>query len=54
MAPLHPLGGDPTLAIDRDLSAGWETVASPDMFMATGCRPWAPCGAILPHPALPV
>jgi limonene 1,2-monooxygenase len=55
MAPFHPLGEDPTLAIDRDLeliqwldylgfdeawigehhSAGWETIASPEMFIAT-------------------
>jgi limonene 1,2-monooxygenase len=55
MAPFHPLGEDPTLAIDRDLeliewldelgfdeawigehhSAGWETIASPELFIAT-------------------
>lgn len=55
MAPFHPLGEDPTLALDRDLeliqwldylgfdeawigehhSAGWETIASPELFIAT-------------------
>ncbi len=58
MAPFHPLGEDPTLAIDRDLellqwleylgfdeawigehhSAGWETIASPEMFIATAAE----------------
>lgn len=55
MAPFHPLGEDPTLALDRDIellqwldylgfdeawigehhSAGWETIASPELFIAT-------------------
>jgi limonene 1,2-monooxygenase len=58
MAPFHPLGEDPTLAIDRDLeliqwldslgfdeawigehhSAGWETIASPELFIATAAE----------------
>ena len=58
MAPFHPLGEDPTLALDRDLellqwldyldfdeawigehhSAGWETIASPEMFIATAAE----------------
>ena len=58
MAPFHPLGEDPTLAIDRDLellqwleylgfdeawigehhSAGWETIASPEVFIATAAE----------------
>ena len=58
MAPFHPLGEDPTLAIDRDLelmqwldylgfdeawigehhSAGWETIASPEIFIATAAE----------------
>lgn len=58
MAPFHPLGEDPTLALDRDLeliqwldqlgfdeawigehhSAGWETIASPELFIATAAE----------------
>ena len=58
MAPFHPLGENPTLAIDRDLelirwlddlgydeawvgehhSAGWETIASPEVFIATAAQ----------------
>lgn len=58
MAPFHPLGEDPTLALDRDLellqwldqlgfdeawigehhSAGWETIASPEIFIATAAE----------------
>ena len=58
MAPFHPLGEDPTLALDRDLellqwldylgfdeawigehhSAGWETIASPEVFIATAAE----------------
>ena len=58
MAPFHPLGEDPTLAIDRDLelmqwldylgfdeawigehhSAGWETIASPELFIAAAAE----------------
>lgn len=58
MAPFHPLGEDPTLALDRDLellqwldslgfdeawvgehhSAGWETIASPEVFLATAAE----------------
>src|SRR5262249_33209377 len=59
MAPFHPLGEDPTLAIERDLellqwldyldfdeawigehhSAGWETIASPELFIPTPAGP---------------
>lgn len=55
LAPFHPLGENPTLALERDLeliewldrlgydeawigehhSAGWETIASPEIFIAT-------------------
>jgi limonene 1,2-monooxygenase len=58
MAPFHPLGEDPTLALERDLellqwldylgfdeawigehhSAGWETIASPEVFIATAAE----------------
>jgi limonene 1,2-monooxygenase len=58
LAPFHPLGEDPTLALDRDLellqwldylgfdeawigehhSAGWETIASPEVFIATAAE----------------
>ncbi len=58
MAPFHPLGEDPTLALERDLellqwldylgfdeawigehhSAGWETIASPELFIATAAE----------------
>jgi limonene 1,2-monooxygenase len=58
MAPFHPLGEDPTLALDRDLellqwldylgfdeawvgehhSAGWETIASPEVFIAAAAE----------------
>jgi limonene 1,2-monooxygenase len=58
MAPFHPLGEDPTLALGRDLellqwlddlgfdeawigehhSAGWETIASPEVFIATAAE----------------
>ncbi|MEE8303455.1 MAG: LLM class flavin-dependent oxidoreductase, partial [Candidatus Tectomicrobia bacterium] len=58
MAPFHPLGEDPTLALDRDLeliqwldylgfdeawigehhSAGWEIIASPELFIATAAE----------------
>lgn len=58
MAPFHPLGEDPSLALERDLellqwldslgydeawvgehhSAGWETIASPELFIATAAE----------------
>ena len=58
MAPFHPLGEDPTLALERDLellqwldyldfdeawigehhSTGWETIASPELFIATAAE----------------
>jgi limonene 1,2-monooxygenase len=58
MAPLHPVGENPTLALKRDLeliqwldalgydeawvgehhSAGWELIASPELFMATAAE----------------
>ena len=58
MAPFHPVGENPTLALDRDLellqwldvlgfdeayigehhSAGWETISSPEVFMATAAE----------------
>src|SRR5262252_10248848 len=58
MAPFHPLGEDPTLALERDLellqwldylgfdeawigehhSAGWEYIASPELFLATAAE----------------
>ena len=58
MAPFHPLGENPTLALERDLellqwldhlgydeawigehhSAGWETIASPEVFIATAAE----------------
>src|SRR5207253_3742962 len=58
MAPFHPLGEDPTLALERDLellqwldylgfdeawigehhSAGWEIIASPEVFIATAAE----------------
>lgn len=58
LAPFHPLGEDPTLALDRDLellqwldylgfdeawigehhSAGWETITSPEVFIATAAE----------------
>jgi limonene 1,2-monooxygenase len=58
MAPFHPLGEDPTLAMDRDLelmqwldylgfdeawigehhSAGWETISSPEVFIAAAAE----------------
>ena len=58
MAPFHPLGENPTLALDRDLelmqwldylgfdeawigehhSAGWETIASPEVVIATAAE----------------
>lgn len=58
MAPFHPLGEDPTQALDRDLellqwldyldfdeawigehhSAGWEIIASPELFIATAAE----------------
>ena len=58
MAPFHPLGENPTLALHRDLelmswldylgfdeawigehhSAGWETISSPEIFIATAAE----------------
>ena len=58
LAPFHPLGENPTLAIERDLelvqwldtlgfdevwvgehhSAGWETIASPEIFIAVAAE----------------
>ena len=58
MAPFHPLGDNPTLALHRDLeliqwldhlgydeawigehhSSGWETIASPEIFIATAAE----------------
>ena len=58
MGPFHPLGENPTLALDRDLeliqwldqlgydeawvgehhSAGWETIASPEVFMGVAAQ----------------
>ena len=58
MGPFHPLGENPTLALERDLellqwldelgydeawigehhSAGWETIASPEVFIATAAE----------------
>ncbi len=58
MGPFHPVGENPTLAIERDLelvqwldtlgfdeawfgehhSAGWETIASPELFIATAAE----------------
>jgi limonene 1,2-monooxygenase len=58
LAPFHPLGENPTLALERDLelvqwldylgydeawigehhSAGWETIASPEVFIATAAE----------------
>jgi limonene 1,2-monooxygenase len=58
MGPFHPLGENPTLALERDLetitwldqlgfdeawvgehhSAGWETIASPEVFLATAAE----------------
>ena len=58
MAPFHPVGDNPTLALERDLeliellddlgydeawigehhSAGWETIASPEVFIAAAAQ----------------
>ena len=58
MAPFHPVGENPTLALERDMeliewldrlgfdeawvgehhSAGWETIASPELFMAAAAE----------------
>ena len=58
LAPFHPVGENPTLALERDLeliqwldtlgldeawigehhSAGWETIASPELFIATAAE----------------
>ena len=58
MAPFHPLGENPTLALHSDLelmswldylgfdeawigehhSAGWETISSPEIFIATAAE----------------
>jgi limonene 1,2-monooxygenase len=58
MAPFHPVGENPTVALERDLeliqwldalgfdeawigehhSAGWETIASPEIFIATAAE----------------
>ena len=58
MAPFHPVGENPTLALERDMeliewldhlgfdeawvgehhSAGWETIASPEIFLAAAAQ----------------
>ena len=58
LPPMHPLGEDPTLALDRDIelvqwldslgydeawigehhSVGWETIGSPELFMAVAAE----------------